>query len=52
MAADVINLAEERARRRPEPKPVQPSLTPAGPLPLCTLKDVTELFRCLEAQIG
>jgi hypothetical protein len=52
MAADVIDLTEERARRRPPPKPVPPPAMPAGLPPLCALKDVTELFRCLEAQIG
>jgi hypothetical protein len=52
MAADIIHLASERTRRRPDRKPV-PQPTPPTDLPeLCSLENVTELFRRLEAQIG
>jgi hypothetical protein len=52
MAAEVIDLARERARRRPEPDPILPLTMPANLPALCRREDVAELFRYLEAQIG
>jgi hypothetical protein len=50
MGAEIIDLAKERARRRPDQEPVLP--LPAAVPPLWDYEDVVGLVRYFEAQIG
>jgi hypothetical protein len=52
MGMNVIDLAKERARLRPEPDPPLQLTMPANLPALCDPKAVAELFRYLETQVG